>query len=117
MTNRDSSRNAERLLAGNSMGKSIFPTFDVNVPMPGIPPCRVPTTSPCNNHPRVRRPPSQLRPRNDGRTAEEALHASISRYGEPNFPTFRVNVPAPTKSAVSSPPKAQAPTAKPKGDG
>lgn len=35
MTNRDSSRNAERLLAGNSMGKSIFPTFDVNVPMPG----------------------------------------------------------------------------------
>ncbi len=32
-----------------------------------------------------------------------------------NFPTFRVNVPAATKSAATSPPKAQAPAAKPKG--
>jgi hypothetical protein len=34
-----------------------------------------------------------------------------------NFPTFKVNVPAPTKSAATSPPKAQAPApaAKPKG--
>jgi|HubBroStandDraft_3_1064219.scaffolds.fasta_scaffold1927843_2 hypothetical protein len=34
-----------------------------------------------------------------------------------NFPTFKVNVPAPTKSAAAAPPKAQAqaPVAKPKG--
>jgi len=34
-----------------------------------------------------------------------------------NFPIFKVNVPAPTRSAATSPPKAQAqaPAAKPKG--
>ena len=34
-----------------------------------------------------------------------------------NFPTFKVNVPAPTKSAAAAPPKAlaPAPAAKPKG--
>jgi hypothetical protein len=34
-----------------------------------------------------------------------------------NFPTFKVNVPAPTKSAATSPPEAQAPApgVKPKG--
>jgi hypothetical protein len=37
-----------------------------------------------------------------------------------NFPTFKVNVPAPTKSAATATPKAaqaQAPAAKPKGGG
>ena len=34
MTNRDAPRKPDRFPAGNDMGKSIFPTFDVNVPMP-----------------------------------------------------------------------------------
>ena len=33
MTNRDTSRKLDRLSSG-SIGKSIFPTFNVNVPMP-----------------------------------------------------------------------------------
>ena len=34
MTNRDTPRETDRFPAGIGMGKSIFPTFDVNVPMP-----------------------------------------------------------------------------------
>jgi hypothetical protein len=34
MTNRDTSRKPDHLPAGSGMGKSIFPTFNVNVPMP-----------------------------------------------------------------------------------
>ena len=34
MTDRDTSRKPDRLPAGSDMGKSIFPTFNVNVPMP-----------------------------------------------------------------------------------
>jgi hypothetical protein len=34
MTELDAPRTPGRLPAGNGMGKSIFPTFDVNVPMP-----------------------------------------------------------------------------------
>jgi len=34
MTTRETPRKADRLSAGNGMGKSIFPTFSVNVPMP-----------------------------------------------------------------------------------
>ncbi len=34
MTNHDTSPKPDRLPAGSGMGKSIFPTFDVNVPMP-----------------------------------------------------------------------------------
>jgi hypothetical protein len=42
---------------------------------------------------------------------------STYRHDSANFPTFKVNVPAPTKSAAVSPPKVQAPApaAKPKG--
>jgi hypothetical protein len=35
MTNRDTPPKLGRLPAGSDLGKSIFPTFDVNVPMPG----------------------------------------------------------------------------------
>lgn len=34
MTNRDTSHKPDRLPPGSGMGKSIFPTFKVNVPMP-----------------------------------------------------------------------------------
>jgi len=34
MTNRDMSGKPDRFPAGSDLGKSIFPTFDVNVPMP-----------------------------------------------------------------------------------
>ena len=34
MIPRDTHSKTERFLAGNDLGKSIFPTFDVNVPMP-----------------------------------------------------------------------------------
>jgi hypothetical protein len=34
MTDRDTPRKPDHFPAGSDMGKSIFPTFDVNVPMP-----------------------------------------------------------------------------------
>jgi len=34
MTERDMSDKPDRFPSGNDLGKSIFPTFDVNVPMP-----------------------------------------------------------------------------------
>jgi hypothetical protein len=35
MTNRNTPSKPDRFPAGGGMGKSIFPTFNVNVPMPG----------------------------------------------------------------------------------
>lgn len=34
MTTRNTSNEPDRFSAGSDMGKSIFPTFDINVPMP-----------------------------------------------------------------------------------
>jgi hypothetical protein len=34
MTNRDTPHRPDRIPAGSDKGKSIFPVFDVNVPMP-----------------------------------------------------------------------------------
>jgi hypothetical protein len=34
MTDHDTTRKPDRLPGGSGLGKSIFPTFDINVPMP-----------------------------------------------------------------------------------